>query len=159
MGPTLANQCGQAEICPAGQYWHNAGWPISLQHWTKKGLTSDITGFSMSAQQWFYVQCIYVNDEENYKPAFLLTFFWLFQIFCFLFCSTNEYNETKQKVATILNFTKYTRGSSVYPLHLSLTISDHQCTFYRFPFNFFFHSHFICCYIYVSPCKQTTISL
>ena len=28
----------------------------------------------MSTKQWFYVQCIYLSDEENHKSAFLLRF-------------------------------------------------------------------------------------
>ena len=63
---------GPAEFCPEGQYLaihhHNSIGPI-------KGSTPDIIGGPMSAPQWLYVQCIYVSDEENYKSAFLLTFF------------------------------------------------------------------------------------
>ena len=66
---------GPVEFCPAGQYWHCFAQPSPHQHWTNKGPTSDINGWPVSAKQWFYVQCICVSDEENYKPGFLLKFF------------------------------------------------------------------------------------
>ena len=63
-----------AEFSPAGQYWHDVGQPSSYQHWTNKGqhLISLVgqcqpnNGF-----MWFYVQYIYVSDEENYKLALI----------------------------------------------------------------------------------------
>ena len=57
----------------------------------------------------------YVSDNENHKPAFLLAFFYLtYPVYQFFFlCGTNEYNETEQKVATILSFTKSI--SFIYP--------------------------------------------
>ena len=63
----------------------------------------------MLAQQLFYLQCIYLSDEEKYKPAILLTFFkFTFSVFSVFFCCfTNKYNEMEQKIAIIINFTKY----------------------------------------------------
>ena len=82
IGPTKV----QYEISLVGQCQPNIGKPSLHQHWTNKGPTSDIIGEPILAKQWFYAQCIYVSDEENYKPVFPFNIFLIdFSSFSFFF--------------------------------------------------------------------------
>ena len=90
IGPTLASRC----IILAYDH-HTSIGPTQVQH--------QISLVCQCQPNIGFMYYVSICDEENYKFAFLLTFFkWLFW-FAFYFGSTNGYNETEWKVATILN--------------------------------------------------------